>query len=729
MAFDVNFNNAQFNQFVQFAQQAGKATTIAKMSDEVQTGPLAGRTIVAKFGDSVGNIGRLKGSRDVNNKVRTLFKNTIIEMFGGEDRIPESVRDAMKMADFGKGKPLTARRILAVKTAVDQIAAKAQASIAECKAKFEYTAEGVERGGKAIETAFAACNGNADAMDIVKANVRALTVNALSELRTEAEVQNKVDGLIANLNELKEVSKNNPGFYAAGKQMLMETGVALPKGMISKLAQTAANAPLGTLRKLSGSSSGMGIHKAAMQMFESIQKAMEFSGAEKLDGSEEKMGARTFVATAILSRCSKGVLANIRKAMDSETASMLKEYYSLSSAGDNPFVENESQDVQDGAKDVGDIGYAYLDQIDKCVNRNLERLNPGTAQNSMIQEFDGQVVIEDIGGDDLVADTIAIAKDLNARNVANFANQVVGGSGKGAEVMKGIVRTKLDGANNPAETFGKRLNANANAMMNWNICGEMKKLATGDGAQFKKDIDRGTNATLTDGKTTFRLSNDFETARNELARFVTGDPNATYASLDAKPEDKAKVHLLMSVISQETEKAGENGASYALDKREAEDSFTLTGFKEKAKQALRTYTIEKRADGGIDLHYVMDKPIKEIDDGNTGGDGYPLGEGSKFTCKIDYTLKGAEFNRLAKLDYSKFNDEKGYDIFNHKIDMPDGSRQFRENKLEKVVDTFAEEFKIDSTCHMDFTMTLNPSDEEQILQNSKLQGGSVVFNP
>ena len=112
----------------------------------------------------------------------------------------------------------------------------------------------------------------------------------------------------------------------------------------------------------------------------------------------------------------------------------------------------------------------------------------------------------------------------------------------------------------------------------------------------------------------------------------------------------------------------------------------------------------------------MDKPIKEIDDGNTGGDGYPLGEGSKFTCKIDYTLKGAEFNRLASLDYSKFNDEEGYEIFNRKIDMPDGSRQFRENKLEKVVDTFAEEFKIDSTCHMDFTMTLNPSDDDLIAE-------------
>ena len=40
-------------------------------------------------------------------------------MFGGENHIPDSVKAAMKLEDYGKGKPLTARRILAVKAAID----------------------------------------------------------------------------------------------------------------------------------------------------------------------------------------------------------------------------------------------------------------------------------------------------------------------------------------------------------------------------------------------------------------------------------------------------------------------------------------------------------------------------------------------------------------------------------------------------------------------------------
>ena len=123
----INGYNDAFKAFTDFATQAKGGSTIAQISDEKNavggTGPLAGRTIVAKTGfDFIGNVGRRQASRDVNNAVRDLFKQAIADMFGGPDKIPESVRDAMKMADFGKGKPLTARRILAVKTAVDQVA-------------------------------------------------------------------------------------------------------------------------------------------------------------------------------------------------------------------------------------------------------------------------------------------------------------------------------------------------------------------------------------------------------------------------------------------------------------------------------------------------------------------------------------------------------------------------------------------------------------------------------
>lgn len=39
-------------------------------------------------------------------------------MFGGEQNIPESVKEAMLLKDYDCGKPLTARRIIAVRDAI-----------------------------------------------------------------------------------------------------------------------------------------------------------------------------------------------------------------------------------------------------------------------------------------------------------------------------------------------------------------------------------------------------------------------------------------------------------------------------------------------------------------------------------------------------------------------------------------------------------------------------------
>ena len=728
MPLGINGYNDAFKAFTDFATQAKSGSTIAQVGGEKNTvvgsGPLAGRTIVAKTGfDFVGNVGRRQESRDVNNAVRDLFKQAIEDMFGGVDKIPASVKDAMKLEDFGKGKPLTARRILAVKTAVDQVAAKTSNCIAESKAHFEYTKEGKAEGDKRIDTAFASCNGNADAMDIVKANIQKLTVNTQSSLRSEADVQKKVGRLLDNLNELKEVSKNNPAIYAAGKKMLEESGVSLPKGMIAKLVQTANDTPLKAFGKLSGGSSVMDIHKAVMQMHKTIKTAMISSGAEKLDGADEKMGARDFVATVLLSRCGKGGLANIRRALDSQNASALNEYYSLSDDGRNGLVENPSEDLKEGIKVVGRIGLTYLEKINNAVNDNLQELNPGAHEESRVKTFEGEFDIDDFGGDELVDDTVSIAKDINAELVQNFVNATVQGSGAGAEAMKNVLRAKLEGSSDPGEKLGKSLSANANAMMNWNICGEMKKIVTGQECQFKADIYRGTNVTLKNGKNTFKLTTKFETARDELAQFVTGDANATYEGL-TKASDKNKVHLLMAMISQETEKAAQMGSKIAIEPRESDQAF---GEWFVGDQQSRSYTVEKRSDGGIALHYVMDNPLTDIKD-NTTNDGLndeiTVGEGSRWTCKLDYTLKGDEFNRLADLDFSKFDDSEGAAFFEEKEDMPDGTRQFHANKLERTVDTFAKEFKINAKeCMMDFTMNLMPNIEEEIAQHV---GGPII---
>ena len=115
MAGQVNAHySANFQKFVDFANKA-YATK--------------GEDTVARFkgmpvGDYKGAFASFKRTADMkaaNDQVRDLFRKTVAGMFGGEKFIPDIVRDNMKLEDFGKGKPLTARRINLVKIAIDTL--------------------------------------------------------------------------------------------------------------------------------------------------------------------------------------------------------------------------------------------------------------------------------------------------------------------------------------------------------------------------------------------------------------------------------------------------------------------------------------------------------------------------------------------------------------------------------------------------------------------------------
>ena len=118
--------NADFNRFVDFAvSQNGSGKAIADAANgKFDVGGLARQVTVAS-GDRVGALFRSQGAKDVNNVTRDIFRNAIADMFGGESKIPDSIKEAMNMKKFdGSGRPLTAKRIMNVKIAIDQYNAK-----------------------------------------------------------------------------------------------------------------------------------------------------------------------------------------------------------------------------------------------------------------------------------------------------------------------------------------------------------------------------------------------------------------------------------------------------------------------------------------------------------------------------------------------------------------------------------------------------------------------------
>ena len=115
MPLPINTNyNARFQAFVNFANKAYETS---------------GEDSVARFegapkGDYKGtfaSIFRSSAMKTANDQVRDVFRKAVADLFGGEKFIPDIVRDNMKLEDFGKGRPLTARRVRLVKIAIDTL--------------------------------------------------------------------------------------------------------------------------------------------------------------------------------------------------------------------------------------------------------------------------------------------------------------------------------------------------------------------------------------------------------------------------------------------------------------------------------------------------------------------------------------------------------------------------------------------------------------------------------
>lgn len=710
MPIDINdaFINAQFQTFVDFARGKDAGTKVRALIGN--DGPE--HTVGAKSESVLNKIFfRVPSNKAVNNEVRTISRDSVARMFGGEEHIPASVKTAMKLGDFGKGRPLTARRILAVRSALEEIAAKHDDFLQRGLDNYGERADGAA--ADRVKTAYACCHGNADAMDVVDKHLGTILETGEGDLRGEQEVRRRVEGLVANLAQLKALSRKNPGIYVAGREMLVILGKPVPRDILAGLVRAANRASLNRLRRLDAYSGGMEIHKALRQFYDTLQAALDSSGAGKKYAAEPdaKTTLRAFVGMVMLSRCSAAALGHIRDALNAPTTAHLYRLYSRYRNGETDGVPRGGVSVQtlEGLKDAGEIAGNFLEMLSYCVHENLIRVTPG-ATPVQIGECNGIPDLEALGGAALVEENLSLARAINARNVDAYLDDTVKGQGQAADEARRIVRNKLGECNDPLRSLGSRLGANAAAMMNITVCGEMRKLADGKPSQFEKDIARGINATLRDGDRAIKLSNDLATARDQLARYVTGDDTSRYDTL--QPPARNKVHLLMALLSQETEKAGENGIQFAVAPDENQPVFNLGAPPRGTGRATRTFTIEKRDDGGINLLYEMDKQINSFEANDQPGEDLPLAPESSFKCLLGYSLSGNEFNRLAGLDYTPYDDDQVSARINETETLPGGTVAYKPHALFRALDAMPEQFRIESDCTLDFELNLVPAQDD-----------------
>ena len=669
MALEVN---AQYVRFVQFAQQqddAANSKAIARVSGE--DGALDGRTITAATNDKVAPwTRRSQVKKDANNIARELFRQSIIDMFGGEDRIPESVKDAMLMKDYGRpgrpsGKPLTARRIMAVKAAVDVFLGRVPPALkqAQLNAAHLYNpplhdpAPDARRGtvDTLLDALVRATATDKDALDVAVACAGLVLRRGNSELVSPAEVQAKAANILAAVTELRNAANGDQAAFKAGKDFIIAMGgKAIPEGFLSDMLDASKRLKMTAMKGLSASSSGPAIHNAVCEFFDNIEKATNAAGVEtKIDGADELIAARDFAAALMLARCGEKTARNIVSALSGSKAGVLNAYY----------LKVELEEFKKQGLSRGLVRHA---SFQGARLRQMIGVLSYAAQGRLGVAPGNVVAIPDVNNPDyrtinrqeIFSSILQRGRAEATRQKNKLAQKAVAGQGELADKLRGLyLRFGGPEVYEPDNKLTARRNNIILSMLNGSICEECKKLAGSntEGSQFVKDLNRNETVKLPGNQ---MLDNhSLDGARDQLASFVTNGAKTTYASLG--DVEKGKVRVLMAILNQKTViNVLLTGEPLVLDPdgRAAQIQYGVAG------ERRWEFSVAFKQDGTLTVtcKSVIDNLANMIIPGENGEEDYyveNINPATKIETAFNVEIAADEFSRLASLDYSKCDPE------------------------------------------------------------------------
>jgi hypothetical protein len=231
-----------------------------------------------------------------------------------------------------------------------------------------------------------------------------LLVSSTAKLRSLEDVRKRAEDVAANFAELKELSKDNPAIYEAGKRMMAVMGSkALPQGMIAKLVVAASNAKINAMRKLSARSSALDIHRAVTEFRDNLVQAMNATGAEsEVAGPAEKQACRNFVAAVMMSRCGANALRAMQGAFAGELpAKMLALYNDVLDGHQNEGLEHE---VAIQFENQGGSHMTHIIALKDAINLAVDG-EPGNG----IDPYKGSFNADEFGGGNILDDLVGLA--------------------------------------------------------------------------------------------------------------------------------------------------------------------------------------------------------------------------------------------------------------------------------------------------------------------------------
>ncbi len=638
--------NSQFDQFVQFAATSGEKD-IARLGT---TDNLGTRKVTAHTVDHVGALRRSSEAKVHNEAARAAFKSAVANMFGGESRIPENVRAAMQLSDYGQGKPLTARRIIAVKTAVDEASAALDLAVQKAMDKFTSwaaydTLSPAEqaRGAALVATAVKMCAGDKDALDSVVRNIVSILVDGAQSLRSDASVTRKVEGVLANFKEIHTLAEKDPMVLHSGKMLLIDLhGKSLPDGAIAALLTAAKGLDISAIKKFASHPGALNLDRAIRQLRANEREGMVSSGVEKLlDGGEEKEPCRSFLLSIMAARCGSSALKKMQAALNSDNSKKLMSFY---------------YEIFTGNFDKSEISGARAEATAMAADTQIKALNTfkleiefqcgvDRANAQTLEPLDGPQNYDDIDAGVVLYDLLEEGKASVAKERESFLNSVVKGAGAGADLLRGVYDDLLGPEpHSPSDTTRHRNEVVTRAKMNIAICEDCHRLALGQQSRFETSL-AGLTVNLPGGRT---LAKDFPTAREQLTKLVTGDEQATYAGV-SDPVKKNKIHIVMSMLSGAAIDAAYDGQLIALDPNMSRNAYTI---EHDASKEVRTISLTFSHDEGLEIKLNGTRSLQSI---TTSRGTAQTGPGSTETMDLDFGISTEKLDDLARQDFVHFD--------------------------------------------------------------------------
>ena len=305
MAINLNHSvyGAQFKAFADFAAGQRDQGTIVRLEGQGQglPGPNGEpRAIVAKQGDGYGHIWRNDDSKAVNDNVRALFLSSVLAVCGVDrvEQLPANVRAVLKDNDYGGGHPLTARRITAVKSAIDaNFQAEANAAQSRISMRLFIEMHDVSQAScdQKARWLVGLAKGDVDLLNLLSVGENGPSLGIMSEdryhFRNAADVERNVEGLRRNIEELRTATGGDRALFERFfKHLRRFDGTPVPAGQITAMVSAVRNLDLTQVRDCLNKDS----YEGSFEAFCRLQKMVDAIVAEAGVQGDENVEAAQY---------------------------------------------------------------------------------------------------------------------------------------------------------------------------------------------------------------------------------------------------------------------------------------------------------------------------------------------------------------------------------------------------------------------------------------------------